>query len=76
MRDTRGDVLVLWAASATADVEYRVSRRGPDGRWQVLGSTDATSMDDRSAPVGVEPPVYAVAATLRGRTSMEAYSES
>jgi hypothetical protein len=76
VRDTRGDVLVLWAASATPGVEYRVSRRGPDGRWQVLGRTDTTSMDDHDAPVGVEPPVYAVVATRLGRTSVEACSQA
>ena len=66
-RDARGDVLVLWAASTTPDVTYRVSRQRPDGRWQVLGRTDSTSLDDGGAPVGVEVPVYAVVALQAGR---------
>ncbi|GAA5128649.1 hypothetical protein [Pseudonocardia adelaidensis] len=74
-RDARGDVLVLWAASTTPGVEYRVSRRGPDGRWQVLARTGTTSWDDGAAPVGVEVPVYAVTALHGGRTSGETRSD-
>ena len=75
-RDARGDVLVLWAASTTADVVYRVSRQGSDGRWQVLGRTDTTSLDDGGAPFGVEVPVYAVVAMHAGRASDEARSDA
>jgi hypothetical protein len=75
-RDARGDVLVLWAASTTPDVVYRVSRQHPDGRWQVLGRTEATSLDDGGAPVGVEVPVYAVAAMQAGRASTETRSDA
>jgi cell division septum initiation protein DivIVA len=75
-RDARGDVLVLWAASATPEVTYRVSRQRPDGKWQVLGRTDATSMDDGGAPVGVDVPVYAVVALQAGRASEETRSDA
>jgi hypothetical protein len=75
-RDARGDVLVLWAASTTPDVVYRVSRQGADGRWQVLGRTGTTSMDDGGAPIGVEVPVYAVVAMQAGRTSGETRSDA
>jgi hypothetical protein len=75
-RDARGDVLVLWAASTTPDVTYRVSRQRPDGRWQVLGRTDSTSLDDGGAPVGVEVPVYAVVALQAGRASAETRSDA
>jgi cell division septum initiation protein DivIVA len=75
-RDARGDVLVLWAASTTPDVEYRVSRQGPDGRWQELGRTETTSLDDGGAPVGVEVPVYAVEAVRAGRASDETRSSA
>jgi hypothetical protein len=74
-RDARGDVLVLWAASATPEVTYRVSRRRPDGSWQVLGRVGATSVDDGSAPAGVEVPVYAVSALQAGRSSAETRSD-
>jgi hypothetical protein len=75
-RDARGDVLVLWAASPAPDVGYRVSRQRPDGGWQVLGRSRGTSMDDRSAPVGVEVPVYAVVALQAGRASEETRSDA
>jgi hypothetical protein len=75
-RDARGDVLVLWAASTTPEVVYRVSRQGPDGRWQVLGRTDTTSLDDGGAPFGVEVPVYAVVAMHAGRASAETRSDA
>jgi hypothetical protein len=68
-RDRRGDVLVLWGASATPDVVYKVSRLRPDGGWQVLGRVRDTSLDDGGAPAGVEAPVYAVAALQAGRSS-------
>jgi hypothetical protein len=75
-RDARGDVLVLWAASATPAVVYRVSRKSADGRWQVLGRTDITSLDDGGAPIGVEVPVYAVVAMHAGRASEETRSDA
>jgi hypothetical protein len=75
-RDARGDVLVLWAASTTPDVVYRVSRQTPEGRWQVLGRTDTTSLDDGGAPVGVEVPVYAVIAMHAGGASAETRSDA
>jgi hypothetical protein len=75
-RDARGDVLVLWAASTTPGVVYRVSRQGSDGRWQVLGRTGTTSMDDGGAPFGVEVPVYAVVAMHAGRASGETRSDA
>jgi hypothetical protein len=75
-RDARGDVLVLWAASSTPDVVYRVSRQALDGRWQVLGRTDTTSLDDGGAPAGVEVPVYAVVAMHTGRASEETRSDA
>jgi hypothetical protein len=68
-RDRRGDVLVLWGASATPDVVYKVSRRRPDGSWQVLARVTGTSLDDGGAPAGVEAPIYAVAALQAGRSS-------
>jgi hypothetical protein len=55
---------------------YRVSRQSPDGRWQVLGRTDTTSLDDGGAPVGVEVPVYAVLAMHAGRASQETRSDA
>lgn len=75
-RDARGDVVVLWAASITPDVGYRVRRRRPDGSWHVLGRVNITSLEDGGAPPGVEPPVYAVSAVQAGRTSAETRSDA
>lgn len=77
VRDPHGDVvMVLWAASATAAVNYRVSRQRPDGSWQVLGRVAGTSMEDGGAPPGAEAPIYAVVALQPGRTSPETRSDS
>lgn len=75
-RDRRGDVMVLWAPSDTPEVTYRVSRRRPDGGWQVVGRVTATTIQDGGAPPGVEPPVYAVTAVQAGRSSTETRSDS
>ncbi|HZG88909.1 MAG TPA: hypothetical protein VEZ42_01720 [Pseudonocardia sp.] len=68
-RDGRGDVLVLWGASPTSEVVYKVSRLRPDGSWHVVGRVGGTSLDDGGAPAGVEAPVYAVVAVQAGRAS-------
>jgi len=75
VRDARGDVLVIWAPSDTPGVVYRVSRRGSDGSWRVVGRVPDTSIEDGGAPPGVEPPVYAVSAVQGGRTSDETRSD-
>jgi hypothetical protein len=74
-RDHGGDVLVLWGASSTAGVIYKVSRQRPDGGWQVLGRVDGTSLDDGGAPPGVEAPVYSVEAVQAGRSSAPTRSD-
>ena len=75
VRDARGDVLVIWAPSDTPGVVYRVSRRGPDGSWRVVGRVPDTSIEDGGAPPGVEAPVYAVSAVHGGRASAETRSD-
>jgi hypothetical protein len=75
-RDARGDVVVLWAPSATPAVTYKVSRLRPDGSWQVVGRVTDPTLVDGGAPVGVEAPVYAVLAVQQGRTSAECRSDS
>lgn len=74
-RDARGDVVVLWAASATPDVVYKVSRLRTDGRRQVVGRVGGTSLEDGGAEPGVEAPVYAVVALQDGRSSPETRSD-
>ncbi|MBW0100045.1 hypothetical protein I4I73_29110, partial [Pseudonocardia sp. KRD-184] len=74
-RDGRGDVLVVWEASPTPQVRYRVSRRRPDGSWQVVGRVTDTSVLDGGAPPAVEAPVYAVEAVQAGRSSAAVRSD-
>ncbi|SHF75867.1 hypothetical protein SAMN05443575_0827 [Jatrophihabitans endophyticus] len=65
-----GAVLVRWDGPAGA--EYKVSRRAPDGRWQVVGRTRATSLEDGGAPADGPPPGYTVVAARDGVVSAEA----
>ncbi|QJY48388.1 Ig-like domain repeat protein [Pseudonocardia broussonetiae] len=74
-RDGRGDVLVVWEASPTPQVRYKVSRRRPDGSWQVVGRVTDTSVLDGGAPPAVEAPVYAVEAVQAGRSSAAVRSD-
>lgn len=74
-RDGRGDVLVVWEASPTPQVRYRVSRRRPDGSWQVVGRVTDTSVLDGGAPPVAEAPVYAVEAVRAGRSSAAVRSD-
>ncbi|MBW0116307.1 hypothetical protein [Pseudonocardia abyssalis] len=74
-RDGRGDVLVVWEPSPTPQVRYKVSRRRPDGTWQVVGRVTDTSVLDGGAPPAVEAPVYAVEAVQAGRSSAAVRSD-
>jgi hypothetical protein len=67
-----GTVDVTWTAVA-GDVEYRV-RRLDGGRWQVVGRTRATRLQDGGAPTGTMP-VYAVSAARGGVRSAEGRSD-
>ncbi|MCP9623979.1 fibronectin type III domain-containing protein [Nocardia otitidiscaviarum] len=68
IRQPNGTVTLSWEPSPTADVEYRVTRLQPDDSWRVVGRTRATELEDGGAPDGPLP-IYAVVATLSGRTS-------
>ncbi|TWH01895.1 hypothetical protein L615_001500000680 [Nocardioides sp. J9] len=70
-RGADGSVHVRWRGPA--GVEFKVSRRAPDGRWQVVGRTRATGIEDGGAPPG-EVPVYAVSARGDDGVSPEVYS--
>ncbi|MBV9922143.1 MAG: hypothetical protein JOY78_15000 [Pseudonocardia sp.] len=67
-----GTVDVTWTPVA-GDVEYRV-RRLDDDRWQVVGRTRATRLQDGGAPAGTTP-VYAVSAARGGVRSAEGRSD-
>jgi hypothetical protein len=68
-----GSIFVQWRA--VGDVEYRVSRRLDDGRWQVIAHTKDTFIEDDEAPPGPVP-VYAVSAAKAGLRSREVHSGS
>jgi len=67
-----GTVDVTWTPVAD-DVEYRV-RRLDGTRWQVVGRTRATRLQDGGAPAGTVP-VYAVSAAREGVRSAEGRSD-
>jgi hypothetical protein len=67
-----GTVDVTWTPVA-GDVEYRV-RRLDGARWQVVGRTRATRLQDGGAPAGTTP-VYAVSAARAGVRSAEGRSD-
>ncbi|MFI6867014.1 hypothetical protein [Nocardia sp. NPDC050406] len=67
-RKPNGTVTLTWTPSATSGVEYKVTRQGPDNTWRVVGRTRTTELEDGGAPPGPLP-VYAVVATLSGRSS-------
>jgi hypothetical protein len=71
-RSRNGSVVVSWVPSPTVGVTYRVSRRGHDGSWRVIGRTPSTSVEDGGAPVGQVVPEYAVAAVRAGLSSEDA----
>ena len=67
-----GTVDVTWTPVA-GDVEYRV-RRLDGARWQVVGRTRGTRLQDGGAPAGITP-VYAVSAAQGGVRSAEGRSD-
>lgn len=73
-RDRNGSVVVSWAPSPSAGVAYRVSRRGHDGTWRVIGRTASTSVEDGGAPAGPAVPDYVVTAVRAGLSSAPAFS--
>jgi hypothetical protein len=73
-RDGRGHVVVLWEPTADA-AGYRVRRRRGDGTWQVVGRVGDAAIEDGGAPA-IGTPVYAVSATVGGRSSLETRSDA
>lgn len=73
VRGSDGSVHVRWGWSGPADAEFKVSRRAPDGRWQVVGRTRILEIEDGGAAPG-DVPVYAVSARSAAGSSEDAYS--
>jgi serine/threonine protein kinase len=69
-RDADDDsVTVTWTAGGQQDVEYKITRLAPDGRWQVVGRTRSTSIVDGAVAPGAGVPAYGVVARLGSATS-------
>ncbi|GAB2550253.1 Ig-like domain repeat protein [Nocardia heshunensis] len=68
-REPDGTVVIAWLASATEQVEYRVTRLLVDGSWRVVGRTRGTALEDGGAGSTGAVPVYGVVASISGRTS-------
>ncbi|MFI9510151.1 hypothetical protein [Nocardia sp. NPDC052566] len=74
-RMANGSIRVTWSPSATASVDYRVTRLQPDGTWRVVGRTKSTELEDGGAPPTGQP-VYAVVAGIAGRYSEPTRSDT
>lgn len=70
-RTAAGSVLVRW--SGAEGLEFKVSRRAADGRWQVVGRTRALEIEDGGAPAG-DVPSYSVEARGEAGSSVAALS--
>ncbi|MFE3190000.1 Ig-like domain repeat protein [Nocardia sp. NPDC059240] len=68
-RKPDGTVVIAWLASATEQVEYRVTRLLVDGSWRVVGRTRGIALEDGGAGSTGAVPVYGVVASVSGRTS-------
>ncbi|QSR28894.1 Hypothetical protein CFH99_0090 [Nocardioides aromaticivorans] len=71
VRAPDGSVHVRW--NGPADAEFKVSRRAPDGRWQVVGRTRGHELEDGGAAPG-EVPLYSVSASSAAGFAADAFS--
>jgi serine/threonine protein kinase len=62
-------ITVTWTAGGEQEVEYKITRRGPDDRWHVVGRTRSTCIVDGAVPADAEIPVYGVVARLGSAAS-------
>ncbi len=63
-------ITVTWTSGGPQDVEYKITRLTPDGRWQAVGRTRSTCIVDGAVSPDAEVPVYGVVARL-GSTASE-----
>lgn len=70
---TPGDpsITITWTAGGAQEVEYKVTRLAPDGRWQVVGRTRSTSIVDGAVAPDADIPTYAVVAKAGSAVSAE-----
>ncbi len=64
-RDTDdGSITITWTAGDRREVEYKITRLTPDGRWHVVGRTRSTCIVDGAVTADDGIPVYGVVARL------------
>ncbi len=73
---TDPSITITWTPGGPEDVEYKISRRTADGRWQVVGRTASTSILDGAIAPDAAIPVYGVVARLGSDVSDVAESQS
>jgi hypothetical protein len=69
-------ITITWTAGGPQDVEYKITRRTPDGRSQVVGRTRSTGIVDGAVPPDSDIPVYEVVARLGPAASEPVHSST
>ncbi len=62
-------ITITWTAGGPQELEYKITRLGQDGRWQVVGRTRSTCIVDGAVPADAEIPAYGVLARLGSTVS-------
>jgi serine/threonine protein kinase len=62
-------VTISWTAGGPQEVEYKITRLTPEGRWHVVGRTRSTCIVDGAVTPDAEVPVYGVVARLGSEVS-------
>ncbi len=62
-------ITISWTGGDAEGVEYKISRRLPDGRWHVVGRTAATCIVDGAVDPDADIPVYGVVARIGSAVS-------
>ena len=57
-------ITITWTAGGPQEVEYKITRLTPDGRWHVVGRTRTTCIVDGAVTPDTQIPVYGVVARL------------
>jgi serine/threonine protein kinase len=62
-------ITITWIAGGPQEVEYKITRLAPDGRWRVVGRTRSTCIVDGAVSPDTEIPVYGVVARIGSTVS-------
>jgi serine/threonine protein kinase len=69
-------ITITWNPGGPQEIEYKITRLAPDGRWQVVGRTRSTSIVDGAVPPDAEIPTYGVVARLGSSISEPVRSQA